>query len=581
MPGVIAAIRRLGAAGATGVWLVACAGGGQGLSGLMPVPGSSASAVPNGATLLRVHLPAAPSAAASAPGFAFATPAPLQGAPQLLTVSATGPTPLTQTIPLGSTAPGCTQSSAGAICQATLALAPGTYTAVVSVYDSATASPATMIGQAQTIAFSVLPGAGAVVNLAVATAPVALEVTAGSPISAPTASGALALYGAGKHALVIEMLDAAQNVVVGVPLPDFSVTQTGGGLTLAIAQPTQAQPNTFTLTPPAGWASGTAMLRVSASSSASTSLNLTVTLRQLLAVANAGANNVALYADGQTVPLQTLATAVNDPQALVFDAQGDLFVASEPGSVVEYTVPYTGSPQSITAGVNHPQALALDARGDLFVANGSGSNTVTEYAPPYTGGPVATISKQINDPTSVGVDGSGNVLVVNQAANSLTVYAPPYDGTPVSVTQGLSGPSSLAIDAHGDAFVANLTSTPNSVVMYQPPFSAQSAPAATIVNGVNEQGQLGIAAPATLLVPNQGANTVTAYAPPYNGAPTAIVGGQSQPVALAVDASGNLFVANYGNNTVTEYAPPYASGSWTTIASGVNAPQALALSPPT
>ncbi len=83
------------------------------------------------------------------------------------------------------------------------------------------------------------------------------------------------------------------------------------------------------------------------------------------------------------------------------------------------------------------------------------------------------------------------------------------------------------------------------------------------------------------LIPNQGANTVTEYAAPYTNAPTTIAGGQSQPLALAVDSTGILYVANYGNNTVTVYTAPYAPGSWSTIATGISAPLALALSPAT
>jgi hypothetical protein len=129
--------------------------------------------------------------------------------------------------------------------------------------------------------------------------------------------------------------------------------------------------------------------------------------------------------------------------------------------------------------------------------------------------------------------------------------------------------------------VANLNSTPNSVVEYTQPFTNQSAPAATITNGVNEQGVITLSSSANLFVPNQGANTVTEYVAPYSNPPTTIGGGQSQPIALAIDSNGNLYVANYGNNTVTEYPPPYASASWTTLSTGISAPIALALSPAT
>ena len=108
-------------------------------------------------------------------------------------------------------------------------------------------------------------------------------------------------------------------------------------------------------------------------------------MRQTLAVANSSANTVTLYAGGATSLLATISIlGLTNPQALVFDSSGDLFVASLPANVAEYAPPYTGSAATIGSGVSHPQALALDNRGNLFVANGSGSNTVTVYSAPYT-----------------------------------------------------------------------------------------------------------------------------------------------------------------------------------------------------
>ena len=273
-----------------------------------------------------------------------------------------------------------------------------------------------------------------------------------------------------------------------------------------------------------------------------------VDVRQLLAVANSGANSVTLYTSGQSFPLTTIQNGVTDPQALVFDAAGDLFVANLPGSVTEYVPPYNQAPIAIANGVNHPQSLAVDVHGNLFVANGSGSNTVTVYSPPYSGAPSATISSNVNDPVSLAFDSTGDLFIVNAAANTVTEYAPPYAGAPTTISKGLNTPSSLALDAHGNLFVANLTSTPNSVVEFAPPFTNASTPVATITNGINEQGSIAVLS-ANVFVPNQGANTVTEYAAPYTGSPTTIVGGQSQPIALAIDAAGTLYVANYGNNT--------------------------------
>lgn len=600
-----------------------CEGGGAqsgplpGSGGLGPV-GNALGSGPSGATLIRVHMPwllTTPSSSGGGttgggttvapllPGAnptPFATPLlPRLGATpsntaqaQSVTLNISGPTALTQTIALTSGAAGCVNLASGAVCQAALPLLPGTYSAVVGTYATTSAAPGSAIGAPQTIAFAVSYGASNVVNLALSGVPAQVDIVPGSPMSSENAQDGIDLYGAGKHLLVAQLLDANQNVLLGFGTPSINVVQIAGGLALSIVPPSPTSPNVFTASPPLTYTGGTATLRVSAGypgqpanpcaqAGAACTGSVTVDVRQLLAVANASSNSVTLYAGGQNVPLVTIQSGVTNPQALVFDAAGDLFVASQPGSVTEYVAPYTAAPATIAIGVSHPQALALDARGNLFVANGSASNTVTEYAPPYAGAPIATISAGIDDPVSLGVDAAGNLFVANLAANTVTQYALPYGIAATTLSNGLNGPNSLAVDGRGDLFVSNLNSTPNSVVEFAPPFSSTSIPAATITSGVNEQGAIGLSPSASLFVPNQGANTVTAYGAPYAGAPTTISGGQSQPVALAIDAAANLYVANYGNNTVTVYPPPYAGASWITLSNGISNPQALALSPST
>jgi sugar lactone lactonase YvrE len=307
--------------------------------------------------------------------------------------------------------------------------------------------------------------------------------------------------------------------------------------------------------------------------------NIHIDDRQLIGVANAGANDVTLYVAGASAPLTTIELGAAVPQALTFDVLGDLFVADQPASVTEYVPPYVSSPTTIGNGVNHPQALTVDAHGNLFVANGNASNTVTVYSPPYNGPPETTIAAGIDDPVNLALDPNANLYVVNQANNTVAIYAPPYSGAPTILSKGLNAPNSLALDAHGNLFVANLNSTPNSVVEFSPPFGEQSAPVVTITDGVNEQGTIGVGGSTNLFVPNEGANTVTEYVAPYTKAPVTISGGESQPVALAIDAAANLYVANLGNNTVTQYAAPYGSGTWSAISTGISQPIAIALSP--
>ncbi len=576
----------------------------------MSVPGGG---MPSGATVVRVHLPwALPSAAQSSgrngPGgttLIMATPTPLPTMPiatsplsssapiQALSFNVSGPTPANATINLTSSSTTCVPATAGTVCQAALGLGPGTYTASVTLYSNANASPLSVVGSPQMVAFTVSSGANNAVNLAIGTLPADLVLVPATAMAVQNAAGGIDFYGAGKHQFVFEMLDANQNAIVGSPPMNYNVAPAGGQLNFTVSPPLPSQPNLFTISY-VGSANPTATstfhLTVSqagpganpcAQIGAVCNDSMTVDVKQLLAVANSSANTVTLYAGTQNAPILSITNGLVNPQGLVFDANGDLFIASEPSTVVEYAPPYSGIPTTIAVGVNHPQALAVDARSNLFVANGNGSNTVTEYVAPYTGGPSATISSGIDDPVSLAVDPNGNLYVANSAANTVTVYAPPYAVEPTTVSNGLNGPNSVALDSHGNLFVSNLNSTPNSVLEYAPPFAQSSVPAAWITNGISEQGSIAVNAAANLFVPNQGANSVTEYAAPYGGTPTTIKGGQSQPIALAIDGTGNLYVANYGNNSVTMYAPPYAGVSWLTINNGVVNPQALALSPAT
>lgn len=599
-------LERRGGVGAVVILAAAfagCSGGGSQSAAMMPAANGANG--PAGNAVVRIFVPAgppnglsrspgavSPPQAPQMPGGPIqlpTVPSPGTGAPpppgsQVLAINVSGPTSISQTVTVGPNAGGCTPAAGGTSCQLSLALPAGTYTGTIGATN----------GTLTAIAFTVTPNGQNVFALATGGTPSQLAIVPGSALSLQNAQGGIDLYGAGRHLLLVEALDSNQNVIVGSAPGTFTLNQSGGVLPLTIVQPSASAANLFYVT--AGGAAGpsTAYLRATANylgpfnpcvqPSAVCTGSVRVDQRQLLGVANSAANDVTLYTggqNGQNQPLTTVSSGVTDPQALVFDGLGNLFVADQPGSVTVYAPPYVTSPTTVATGVSHPQALAVDSRGNLFVANGSGSNTITVYPSPYTGPPGVTIGAGISDPVCIALDAAGDLYVVNQANNTVTIYAPPYTSSPVTLAKGLNAPNSLALDAHGNLFVANLNSTPNSVVEFSPPFSKESAPIVTITNGVNEQGTIGLSGSANLFVPNQGADNVTEYVAPYLSAPTTIAGGQSQPIALAIDAFGNLYVANLGNNTITQYPPPYGGGSWTTISNGINGPLAIQLSPAT
>ena len=96
--------------------------------------------------------------------------------------------------------------------------------------------------------------------------PAQVDIVPGSSMSAENAQDGIDLYGAGKHLLVAQLLDANQNIILGRPRRAINVVQNAGG-TLALSivprEPTSTQrlhrdPTVVT------YAGGTATLRVNA-----------------------------------------------------------------------------------------------------------------------------------------------------------------------------------------------------------------------------------------------------------------------------------------------------------------------------
>jgi streptogramin lyase len=137
-----------------------------------------------------------------------------------------------------------------------------------------------------------------------------------------------------------------------------------------------------------------------------------------------------------------------------------------------------------------------------------------------------------NSPTSTAVDASGNIWVANSAGNSVSVLAQtgvPIAGSPFS-GNGLAAPTSIALDASGNAWVAN--SGGSTVSVFQ----------------------------------NDGSV--------WSGSPFAV---GAAPSAVAVDLTGDIWVANASSNSLTQLS---SSGApLRTITSNVSSPSALAVDP--
>jgi sugar lactone lactonase YvrE len=240
-------------------------------------------------------------------------------------------------------------------------------------------------------------------------------------------------------------------------------------------------------------------------------------------------------------------------------AQGILTIT--PGRTVSTTagtgiVGYTGDNGAATsATLAYPSGVAYDANGDLFLADAnnhvvrevSKTGTITTVAGTgiegFSGDGAAATAAQLDTPTGVAVDASGNLYIADShnhrirkvSGGNISTIA----GTGIAGFSGDSGaataaqlalPSAIAVDSTGNLYIAD---TNNHRI--------RKIVGATITTVAGDGEEL--------------------YA--GDGA-AAIAAALDSPTGVAVDAAGNLYIADRLNQRIREVA--IANGNITTLA---------------
>jgi uncharacterized protein (TIGR03437 family) len=244
---------------------------------------------------------------------------------------------------------------------------------------------------------------------------------------------------------------------------------------------------------------------------------------------------------------------LNFPFGLAVDKSGTLYIADGlnnrvrkvSGGVITTvagngTAGFTGDNASATsAELNNPTGVAVDSSGNLYIADSANNvvrkvanGTITTFAGSnsagagYSGDTGTATGAQLNNPVGVAVDASGNVYIADAGNN---VVRQVYSGNIITAAVGFTHPDGVAVDSSGNLYVADTVA--RRIVKL-------SGGVYTTIAG-NGNGAFG--------------------GDDGPGAQAAL----NAPMGVAVDASGNVYIADTLNGRIRKLTP---SGTITTIA---------------
>lgn len=243
-----------------------------------------------------------------------------------------------------------------------------------------------------------------------------------------------------------------------------------------------------------------------------------------------------------------LATAAQlfQPAGIAVDSSGNIYIADAGnhrvrkvanGTITTYagtgTAGFTGDGKAASsAQLNNPTGVALDSSGNLYIAD-AGNNVIRQVAtsgtittvagnnglgPGNTGDGGAATNAQLNNPVAVAVDSAGNLYIADANNNTIRKVS---NKNITTVVFGMHHPDAVAVDASGNIFVTDTVAS--RVVEY-------SAGTYNFIAGNLTQGFSGDGGPAG------------------NAA-------LFDPMGVALDTSGNVFIADTFNSVIRVVTP--------------------------
>ncbi|MGA2761426.1 MAG: hypothetical protein ABSF08_14035 [Candidatus Cybelea sp.] len=242
---------------------------------------------------------------------------------------------------------------------------------------------------------------------------------------------------------------------------------------------------------------------------------------------------------------------------------------------------------AITKDIENPTVLGLDRSGNLYVGNSTTSNAgdVSVYAPKSVK-PQRILSGVVGVPKGLAANAAGTLFAIAQYRSGccqLVGTGAIYGAGATEPRRHLADLSGFAhspvLDKFGNLYVANFSVFPGWVSIYQ---HGRHVPSRFIQKGIGLPIELAVTPNGDLVVANglfSGGSDVVVYPAGKSTPSLTITAGVQSVYGIAVDADGNIYVANGADKKAQRSVTVYRRGQtnvWRSIHSGITFPVALA-----
>ncbi len=251
----------------------------------------------------------------------------------------------------------------------------------------------------------------------------------------------------------------------------------------------------------------------------------------------------------------------SNPSNVAVDALQNVYGIDFTAGVILEATAASGYHTLITlgGGYGQPQSLIVDGAGNIFVAD-QALNIISEIPPGCASSACAiTLPGSYSGASGVAVDGAGNIYVASSGSGLINEIE--TDGTVLTLAtfnNATGGIADLALDANNNIFL-EITNVPTVTEYYAASNYKTTQTINTGFSGNIFIGGIAIDALGNIFLPEANSNLVHEISAANNyGGFLTLDNNLDAPNGIAVDSSGNVYVCNAGANNMIrlDYTDP-------------------------